>query len=158
MTVLLRPTSAATDFELESHSGQRVRLSDETERLTLLVFVRGHWCPYCRRYLKKLQANVPRLGERNVRLLAISPEPLNTSRALADELNLTFPILSDPDGAVIDQFGTRNGPARSTVVLTHPAVFLIDRAGSIRFRRIDRNFKRRTTMHTLFTAIDAASQ
>ena len=123
----------------------------------LLVFYRGHWCPYCRRYLGKLQANAARFAEQGVGLAAISPEPTATARRLADELAITFPLLSDPGGVVIDQFGVRSGfriaatAPRSSPVLPHPAVFLIDPALAVRRCSIDRNFKRRTTMHTLFT-------
>jgi len=154
---LLTKAPIAPDFELVSHCGAAIRLHNTHNGLTLLIFIRGHWCPYCRRYLKKLQANAARFVERNVRLLVISPEPAATSRALAAEIGASFPILFDPDGAVIDRFGIRNGPIASKIVLPYPAVFLIDAHGAIVFRRIDRNFKRRTTMHTLFTAINSAS-
>ena len=156
MTLILSQPLLADDFELTGADGTTVRLLGEHRGPTLLVFFRGHWCPYCRRYLKKLQGNLPRFRERNIRLLAISPEPPATSGALARELGLEFPILSDPRGVVIDRYGARNGPSSSAVVLPHPAVFLIDADGSIRFRRIDRNFKRRTSMHQIFTAIDEA--
>jgi peroxiredoxin len=144
------------DFELPDQNGQVIRLSDRFERSpVLLAFFRGHWCPYCRRYLCKLQANRDRFEERSVRLLAISPEPPGTSNRLARELNLSFPILSDSTGTVIDAYGTRNGFTQGRALLPHPSVFLIDTAGFMRFRSIDRNYKRRTTMRAVFQQIDS---
>jgi peroxiredoxin len=158
VTLLTSHISVAPNFELNDQEGNPAQLTAGWDGLTLLVFFRGHWCPYCRRYLKKLQANHWRFAQRHVRLLAISPEPPATSRALARALSLSFPILCDTHGAVIDRYGTRNGATASSIVLPHPAVFLIDSDGSIRFRKIDRNFQRRTTIHTLMTAINQAAQ
>jgi peroxiredoxin len=153
--------STATDlalappFELPDCRGGVVRLADLLGRgPVMLVFYRGHWCPYCRRYLSKLQANLARFRERGVTLIAISPEPPATSAGLAEELGIRFPLLSDATGDVIDRYGTRNRlSAASRVVMPHPAVFILDAAGAVRFRSIDRNYQRRTTMHALFAAL-----
>ena len=43
-------------------------------RLSVLVFYRGAWCPYCNIALSAYQADLlPQLTERGVRLVAISP-------------------------------------------------------------------------------------
>ncbi len=128
-------------------------------RATLLTFIRGHWCPYCRRYLGKLQANVDRLSDGGrVQLLVVSPEPTETSAALARDLGLTIPILADIDGTVITRFGVRNRFMGFGTMMPHPSVFLIDEAGRLRFRSIDRNYKRRTTVRTLLQAIAKLKQ
>lgn len=159
MQVLESP-HMAPDFRLPDFLGATVTLSEMYGAAgLLLVFYRGHWCPYCRRYLAKLTASACRMGELGIAVAAISPEPPATSRMLADQLCIPFRLLCDCDGQVIDQYGVRGGfrgvatPPRSMPVLPHPAVFLIDRQGVIRFKSIDRNFKRRTTMHTLFERI-----
>ncbi len=147
--------SAAPDFELRDQAGASFRLRD---RLgpggTVIVFFRGHWCPYCRRYLSKLQSNLARFEQRDVVLVGISPEPTATSLALAEQLGLKFLLLSDPDGRVIDRYGTRNGFLTGRSVLPHPSVFIIGPGGDIRFRSIDRNYKKRTTMRTIFSVLD----
>ena len=143
------------DFELEDSGGAAFHLYDRLgEGGTILVFYRGHWCPYCRRYLTKLQGNWHRIVERDVVLAAISPEPPATSRVLAEQLGLRFRLLSDPAGQVIDRYGTRNGFLTGRSLLPHPSVFVLDREGTIRFKSIDRNYKKRTTMRTIFAALD----
>ena len=72
-----------------------------------------------------------------------------TGAALAAEMGLTFPLLSDADGQVINRFGTRNGYLGGGSVLPHPSVFVIDNQGVIRFRSVDRNYKKRTTIRTI---------
>lgn len=122
---------------------------------TLLVFFRGHWCPYCVRYLRKLQLRLDDFRSRGVELMGISPEPLDTSNAMALELGITFPIASDADGTVIHAYGIRNRFMGFGTLLPHPSVFLIDREGLIRFRAVDRNYKKRTTIRTILGEIDA---
>lgn len=119
----------------------------------VVVFYRGHWCPYCRRYLAKLQANLSRIAAAGAKLVAISPEPPATSAALSAELGLTFPLLSDADGQVINRFGTRNGYLGGGSVLPHPSVFVIDNQGVIRFRSVDRNYKKRTTIRAILSTL-----
>jgi len=156
--------NVAPDFTLLTHTGDIFHLAGQIGPAgLLLVFYRGHWCPYCRRYLGKLAANAGRFAERGIALVAISPEPPATSRRLAERLHINFPLLCDSDGAVVDLYGVRNGfgggaAARGSPVLPHPAVFLLDPGRMIRFKSIDRNYKRRTTMHALFGAIAVAAE
>lgn len=146
----------APDFELSAADGSRVRLSDVLlSRPVLLGFFRGHWCPYCRRYLAKLQLHADRFASEGVALLAITPEPVQTSATLARELSLSFPLLSDLDGTVIDAYGVRNRFAAARSLLPHPAVFLIDRDRRVRFRAVNRNYKVRTSIRAIFREIGA---
>ena len=153
---LAAPPIVAPDFTLPAHSGPAVTLSRTLGPLGgVLVFFRGHWCPYCRRYLGKLRDHLPRLRERGAELVAISPEPPATSKVLAAQLTLPFPLLSDATGRAIDAYGIRNGLLGARALLPHPAVFVLDRDNLIRFRSIDRNFKKRTTVRTILGAIEA---
>lgn len=148
----------APDFSLADHLGSTYRLADHLGRgPVLVVFYRGHWCPYCRRYLGKLRDHWPRLSERGAQLVAISPEPTATSQLFAEDLSLPFPLLSDPDGTVIDRYGTRNSFRSPRAVLPHPSVFLVDAYGFIRHRSIDRNYKKRTTVRTILGWLDELS-
>ena len=149
--------TAAPDFALPDHLGGRfvLRQALEARRGPLvIVFYRGHWCPYCRRYLTKLQSHWPRFQSLGAATLAvISPEPPATSRALAVELELSLPILADTNGEVIGRYGTRNGFTAARALLPHASVFILDRTGAVRFRSIDRNYKKRTTMRTILTCV-----
>lgn len=149
---------SAPDFSLSDHLGSTYRLADHLRcGPVLVIFFRGHWCPYCRRYLGKLRDHWPRLQERVTQIVAISPEPPATLRSFARELALPFPLLSDPDGDVIDRYGARNGFRSARAVLPHPSVFLVDAGGFIRHRSIDRNYKKRTTVRTILGWLDEAN-
>jgi peroxiredoxin len=145
----------APGFALADHLGGEFRLrGPRAPGPVVLVFIRGHWCPYCRRYLEKLRDHAPRFAAAGAAVVVVSPEPPATSRPLAEQLSFPFPILADTDGRVIDLYGTRNGFRSARALLPHPSVFIIDFDGGIRFRSIDRNFKKRTTMRTIFGVLE----
>jgi peroxiredoxin len=143
----------AADFVLPDHSGGDYHLYARLKTgPVVLVFFRGHWCPYCRRYLAKLAAHAERFQQLGASMVAVSPEPVGTSRDLAIQLKVPFPLLSDSDGVVIRQYGVLNRFA-SGALMPHPAVFVLDRQGAVVFQSIDRNYKKRTTIRTLLTAL-----
>ena len=48
--------SKVPDVKGLDQNGQEVRLKDELKKgKVVLVFYRGQWCPYCNRFLSKLQ-------------------------------------------------------------------------------------------------------
>jgi peroxiredoxin len=136
---------------LRDQRGNPVNLADAVAQPpTVVVFIRGHWCPYCRRYLCKLQQHLPRFRELGARVLIISPEPPNTSAGMLSQLRLTLTLASDYDGRAIELFGVRNNFTSVSNLMPHPAVFIFGRDGKIVFRSIDRNYKNRTSMRTIY--------
>jgi peroxiredoxin len=145
---------AAPEFELPDHMGRTFRL-DARRGIgpTVIVFYRGHWCPYCRRYLAKLQSQLDAVRQLGADVVAISPEPPATSAMLARELAIGFPLLSDRRGEVIDRYGARNSFTSATTVLPHAAVVIVDAHGFVRFKSVDRNYKKRTTIRAILNVL-----
>jgi peroxiredoxin len=66
-------------------------------RPAVLVFYRGAWCPYCNLTLNTYRHQLyPRLQERAVGMVAISPQTPDGSLTMQEKHGLTFPVLSDP--------------------------------------------------------------
>ena len=66
--------------------------------------------------------------------MAISVDPVQVSRVLAEKVGITFPLLSDPEQKVIrpyDLLHIRGGP--KGVNIARPAEFLIDPTGTVRW-------------------------
>lgn len=122
--------------------------------LSVLIFARGHWCFYCRRYLSKLQTRLEDFIARSAHLAVITPEPPSTSRAMAVSLGLSFPILADSDGLAIDAFGVRNRFGSCSTLMPHASVFIVDADGVIRLRVVDRNYKKLTPIRSILLAVD----
>ena len=63
-----------------------------------------------------------------------------------------FLFLSDSDHKVIDRYGILN---QSTKVLPHPASYVIDNNGIVRFRSVDVDYRRRPTKQQILDALKA---
>ena len=71
----------APDFALPGVDGVPMRLSRAlADGPVILSFYRGGWCPYCNLELRAYQALAGRMADAGVRLIAISPERLSTTR------------------------------------------------------------------------------
>lgn len=148
----------APDFVLPDHRGGSFRLSRRAGSGPLvLVFFRGHWCPYCRRYLTKLRDRHAEFVALGAEVVAVSPENTDLSRRFADEIGLPFLLLSDTEGRVIDAFGVRNTFSSARTLLPHPSVIIIAPDGRVLFRSVDRNYKKRTTLRTILGVLRPTS-
>ena len=77
-----------------------------------------------------MQEDYPRFEEANAEILAISVEEATIGRHATELLEIQYPILSDVEHRVVDQYGVYNLLGDS---LATPSVFLIDVEGTIRW-------------------------
>ncbi len=145
----------APEFAVVDQDRNPVTLESLRRRGTVvLVFYRGHWCPYCRRQLTRLQESVRAIAAHGASLVALSVDPPRLSRRLAEELGIGFPLLCNPDGSAIDAYGVRNRLLGARSGIPHPAVFVIDARGVIRFREVHRNYRRRTSARRILRILE----
>jgi peroxiredoxin Q/BCP len=72
--------------------------------------------------LQAFQADLAEFERRNAQVLGVSSDTLETHRKFAKRYGITFPLISDTEGAVMNLFG---GQTRIT--------FIIDRTGIVRY-------------------------
>ncbi|EIE98770.1 peroxiredoxin [Saccharomonospora glauca] len=108
--------STAPDFTLPDETGTPRRL---TELLAtgpvVLFFYPAAMSPGCTAescHFRDLASEFAELGARPV---GVSSDPVDTQRKFSEAHSLGFPLLSDVDGAVAEQFGVRRafGPLRT---------------------------------------------
>jgi peroxiredoxin len=146
---------AAPDFALRDQSKAMVSLKDLTrDGSAVIVFYRGYWCPFCKRHLRKIQKNLAAIHKREAHVAAISIDPPELSQALAAVQKLEFPLLSDPDSKVIDAYGVRNDQPGVPPGLPHPATFVIDRQGVVRFAEVRPDPQPRTSPELIVRELD----
>ncbi len=90
-----------------------------------------------------------------LQVAAICVDPVEQNRAMIDKLLLPFPILSDPDAAVIEPWGVLNAAERG---IAKPALFLVLTDWSVAFRYVGEDFTDRPTDEELFAAVAARRQ
>jgi peroxiredoxin len=69
---------------------------------------------------------------------------------------LEFPLLSDPDHAVIARYGLLNQSDPQARPIPHPTVFIIDRDGVVRWKFIEINYRIRPTNEDILSALAGA--
>lgn len=154
--------TGAPDAHLLDLDGKEVNLSAIiARRLTVLIFYRGSWCPYCNAHLSDLVTVEEELRSLGYQIVAISPDrPEELNRMMtADHLN--YRLFSDPQAEAMKKFGVAYRIDDTTVtnykqkynvdlerssgqthhILPVPAVFIIDRTGRIAFVHADPDYK-----------------
>lgn len=155
--------SAAPDFTLSVYGGGTLTLSQfRGKQNVVLVFYRGHWCPYCITQLKELRTLLDDELKKDTELLVISVDGeketrMAVARIAEDGKQPDFTFLSDPDHAVIARYGVLN-PSGTRRGIPHPAVYVIDKTGVVRWRDIQTDYKVRPANTAILTALSALNR
>ena len=93
-----------------------------------------------------------RFEEAGLQVAGIVVDPVENNAAMVDKLLLPFPILSDPEGRVIKDYGVWSDGEGG---ISKPALFLVEPDGSVAFRYLGEDFADRPTDEELFGAAAA---
>ena len=74
---------------------------DLEDRWAVLLFYRGHWCPYCRQQLLDFQRERAQLNELGAEVVALSVDSLEQARQTVERHRLTFPVLYGLDARAV---------------------------------------------------------
>lgn len=128
-TIRLTPGDTAPDFTLDSADGSSVTLSDVLKEhgRTVLYFYPAAMTPGCTTQACDFQDSLPALNHAGLAVLGVSPDTTTKLAAFAEKEKITFPLLSDPDRAVLTAYGAYGekknygrivqGVIRSTLVI-----------------------------------------
>lgn len=103
-----------------------------------------------------------REGE-TITLLAISPDSPAQNIGFARKIDadgkspLTFSLLSDPSSKTIDRYSLRDPQyaGQKFEGIPHPAVFLLDRKGVVRWSKIETDYRQRPSNAEIRAALDS---
>lgn len=115
----------APEFTLETPDGELVSLSDYRGQVVVLNFW-ATWCTPCRKEMPEFQALwEAHEAEGDVVVLAVNlQESAGNVTEFVDEFGLTFPVVLDSGGDVLDQYGLPG----------LPGTFFIDAEGVLQAR------------------------
>jgi peroxiredoxin len=148
----------APDFTLARFGGGTSTLSSmRGKKNVVLVFYRGYWCPYCIKQLQEMRTLLTDELKQDTEMLVVSIDDdkgtqTAMTRITADGMKADFTFLSDPDHAVIARYGVMN-PAGSRRGIPHPATYVIDKKGMVRWRDIQTDYKVRPTNAAVLAAV-----
>lgn len=95
----------APDFTLMGHEGMEVQLTEYIDNDVLVYFYPKANTPGCTKEACDFRDNLAELNKLGIQVLGISPDTPEQLRKFADEHGLGFPLLSDPDKKVMQQWG-----------------------------------------------------
>ncbi|WP_310473862.1 peroxiredoxin-like family protein [Sandarakinorhabdus sp.] len=163
------------DFMLPDQDGRMVTLQHLlASGPAVLVFHRGHWCPYCRLTMAGMAAIEARLAPHAI--VAISPERQQYTRALRADAGAVFPFLSDvgsgyalslnlavwvddamarliaSSGLDIPEYQGSDG-----WIMPIPAVFIVGTDGRVIARHVDPDYRRRMELDAVLDVLGRVS-
>ena len=123
--------SPAPDFTLSDKDGNRVSLSDFRGRKVILYFYPAASTPGCTTQACDFRDNMASLQSAGYVVLGVSKDKGAALQRFAEEENLSFPLLSDPDLAVHSAYGTFGEKSMygKTVMGVIRSTFVIDENG-----------------------------
>ena len=123
----------APDFSLQDKNGNQVRLSDFAGKKVVLYFYPKDNTPGCTRQACAFAAAYDEFKKRNIAVIGISKDSIESHRKFAEKHNLPFILLADPELQAIQAYGVWQekklyGKVSMGVVRT---TFIIDENGNI---------------------------
>ena len=98
--------ATAPEFALKDSNNKMVRSAELLATGPLVIkFFRGRWCPYCMTELETWRDLYGKIREHNALLVAIGPQIQRQSDFMANRHGLPFPVLTDTNNQVAEQFG-----------------------------------------------------
>jgi peroxiredoxin len=154
--------------------GNEVLLNDQfSGGLTVVMFYRGGWCPYCSKALAEWGRELGRFDERNVKVIAISPETAEHVQETKTEQKMKFKVYIDQTTEAMRHFKVafeveqdyltmlnnranvelNSWNASGENILPAPGTFLIDEQGTILWAHTDWNYKKRASPDDIFSIL-----
>jgi len=160
----LKEGDSIPDVKLRTEADQEVNLRDwVAKKPTVLIFYRGGWCPFCTRHLSDLVGIENEVEKAGAQLLAISMDQPEKLRETPNRDKLGYQLLSDSDAVAAKAFGIafqveddlvkkykesyqidlEAASGQTHHILPHPAVYVVDKNGKIRFAHVNPDYKLR---------------
>ena len=123
---------AAPDFELKDAAGASWRLSEQRGKTVVLLFYPGDNTPVCTSQLCSVRDHWSDYQATGAEVVGISTDSVQSHEKFAAKHRLPLRLLADERGEVTQLFGVKSWlPNRSA-----RAVFVIDKKGVIRYRKV----------------------
>jgi peroxiredoxin Q/BCP len=124
----------APAFTLESSEGGKAKLKDYAGKWVVLYFYPRDNTPGCTKEAEAFRDAAEDLQERDAVVLGVSKDSIASHEKFAGKYDLNFPLLSDPEGKVLEKYGAwgeKNmyGKKRMGIIRT---TVLIDPKGKVR--------------------------
>ncbi len=169
--------STVPEVTVRSEDDREVKLGELVKtKPTVLIFYRGGWCPFCTKHLQALAGIQEEVRSAGAQLVAISMDLPSKLKGTPGREKLTYTLLSDSEAKAARAFGIAFQVENEVVarykssygidleamsgrthhLLPHPAVFVVDRSGTVRFAHVNPDYQQRLEPSKILEAVRAA--
>jgi peroxiredoxin len=168
--------SKAPDFKAKDQNGNEVVFKDIRKKgNVVVVFIRGSWCPYCNKFLRRLQDSAELIKAKHAQLIVITPETKEGIDSTIAKTGVTFPVIYDSAMRITNGYGGAYKVEEKTLVryknsnpsidllkinnqrkdayLPITAVYVVNNEGSVTFRYFDEDYKKRVSVKEILQAL-----
>lgn len=166
--------SKAYDFKAKDQNGSEVVLKDLRKKGPVVVlFYQGYWSPYCNKELQSFQDSLQYITDKGAQLVAITPEAAEGITQTISKTGATFPIVFDEDMELAKAYGVAykvednllrrykmsgidllaNNHQKNEAYLPVPAVYIINKEGSVTYRYFNENYRKRVSVKEILNNI-----
>ena len=129
--------SKAPDFTLVDQDRKPVTLSSALQNgPVVLAFFPGAFSSTCQNEMCTFRDSIATLDAAKAQVLGVSTDTFFTLKAWADQQRFNFPLLSDYNKEVIEQYGVVNPDMIGLKNIAKRAVVVIDSKGVVRHREV----------------------
>jgi len=168
--------SKAPDFKARDQYGKEIVFKDLRKKAdVVVVFTRGSWCPYCNKFLRRLQDSSELIKAKHAQIIVITPETKQGIDTVVAKTGATFPIIYDSlmkitnayngmykvdDKALvryknsnpsIDLLAINNQKKDAYLPIT--AVYIVNDEGSITYRYFEEDYKKQASVSEILKAL-----
>jgi peroxiredoxin len=172
----LKLGAKAPDATLTDVTGKSEKLSAlYKDGPTFVIFYRGGWCPFCNIQMQNLGAAKAAFEGKGYKIVAISVDKPDEEAKTKAKHGTAFPMLSDSDMAAHKAFNVVHAPpeaeqkalagyginleaysGKSHHSFAVPSIFLIDKAGVVKWVHVDEDYKTRPSAAQMIEAAEQA--
>ena len=177
-TERLKAGDTLPEVTVQDAGGKSVTLQQAVNsKPAVIVFYRGAWCPYCAKHLDALSGAEQDIKDLGYQLIAISVDQPSKLREMPAIAALDYTLLSDSSTDAAEAFGIAYQVDDATVKkykekfkidleaasgqthhrLPHPAVYIVDKSGVIKFAHVNENYRERLAPEKVLAAVKQAA-
>ncbi len=111
----------------------------------------------------ELRALLPDALKDDTEIVTVSVDDRDGMQRMIDRVTATdgmapdFVMLSDPDHGVIDRYGLFNEDAPRNRPMPHPATYVIDKEGMVRYRFVEVDYRVRPSNAEVLAALEGVT-
>lgn len=170
----LKKGENAPEFAAVDNSGRKIDLKHilKSHKTVVLFFYRGQWCPYCNRYVQRMQDSLQLLVDKGAYVIGVTPETAANITKTVEKTHASFSIIQDKGYRIMKEYQVNYVVADTMVsklrkygvdieanngnkdhVLPVPATYVIDQTGKITFVHFDKDYTHRPSISVILEKI-----